>query len=78
MAALILGVGILIAGAWKLPDYRQLAQTSSPPAANQRFIPEPKMESVGRITGMVDCKWEEGAVERGTRGGRKTLPIPNP
>ena len=25
-----------------------------------RSVAEPKMESVGRITGMVDCQWERG------------------
>jgi hypothetical protein len=66
-AAVILSLGLLIAWAWKLPSYAEIARRSPPPAAGRRLEPEPMMECVGRITGMVDCQWGEGSEVRGQR-----------
>ena len=58
MATVIFGVGLLIGS---------LMHVSQPAAGRQAIVGaqpggcvEPKMELVGRITGMVDCKWEKG------------------
>ena len=66
-AALILGMAMLIAGLWKLPDYQQLARQSVPLLSP--LSPLPSM--VGRVTGMVDCKWKGSDVEN------SQSPIPN-
>ena len=39
----------------------QVATHSVPPAAERQLAPEPLPASVGRITGMVDCKWNGGS-----------------
>jgi hypothetical protein len=52
-AALIMGVGILIAWAWKLPEYWHIASHPVPLASSTPSIPS----VVGRITGMADCRF---------------------
>jgi hypothetical protein len=60
-AAVIVGVGMLIAGAWRLSESPQVVRHSSRPVTEQRSLslqmPDPTI--VGRITGMVDCKWAD-------------------
>ena len=58
MATLIMGAALAIAHAWKLPDYPQVAKSSPAPA---KAVVEPKVQFVGRITGMVGCRFEEGS-----------------
>ncbi|MBE3038338.1 MAG: hypothetical protein IMZ62_05960, partial [Chloroflexi bacterium] len=58
IALLVIGVGLLIARAWNLPSSPEIAQFSLPPA---EVVIEPEIAYVGRITGMVDCRLEEGS-----------------
>ena len=55
-ATMIIGLGIL--SLWLTPVSRpeQVATHSTPPAAGRQLVPEPLPASVGRITGLVDCK----------------------
>jgi hypothetical protein len=71
-AALVLSVGLAIAWAWKLPNDPWVARQSVPPTVEGRPATESRVESIGRITGMVDCQWDNGA-------GRRQIqsPIPN-
>ena len=54
VATVIFGIGLLIGSLVHVSEPAQVARQSSVPS---RMVAEPKMESVGRITGMVDCKW---------------------
>jgi hypothetical protein len=56
MAAVIVAVGLLVGGRLKVSRDQQVAVDSSlrSPAA---FPPEKESRIVGRITGMVDCRW---------------------
>jgi hypothetical protein len=56
IATVVVGLGMLI-GSW-LPAFypQQIAKRSSLPS---RVAPELATELVGRITGMVDCKWSD-------------------
>ena len=51
--------GLWILSLWLMPvsHPEQIATHSVPPAAERQLAPEPLPASVGRITGMVDCKW---------------------
>ena len=49
--------GLWLLSMWLMPVSRQVAMHSVPPAAERQVAPEPLPASVGRITGMVDCKW---------------------
>jgi hypothetical protein len=58
IATLLMGVGLLAAWAWKLPNDTQLVKSPLPtPAEVIQRKSEPQMTFVGRITGMVDCQW---------------------
>ena len=54
MATVIFGVGLLVGSLVPVSEPAQVARQSSVPS---RAVAEPKTELVGRITGMVDCKW---------------------
>ena len=54
MATLIFGIGLLVGSHTYVSQPEQFARLSSVPS---RTVVEPKMEPVGRITGMVDCQW---------------------
>ena len=58
IATVIFGVGLLIGSLVPVSQPAQVARQSSVPS---RVDAEPRMEPVGRITGMVDCQWEKGA-----------------
>ena len=53
--------GLWLLSMWLTPVSRQVATHSLPPAAERQLAPEPLPASVGRITGMVDCKWNGGS-----------------
>ena len=54
LATVIFGVGLLIGSHVYVSQPVQIARQSSVP---NRSVVEPKMEPVGKITGMVDCQW---------------------
>ena len=54
VATLIFGIGLLIGSLVHVSQPVQIARHSLPPG---RMDAKPKIEPVGRITGMVDCKW---------------------
>ena len=60
IATVIFGLGLLIGSVVHVSEPAQVARQSSVPS---RVDAEPKMESVGRITGMVDCKWAGAALD---------------
>ena len=66
IATVILGIGLVIGSLVPVSQPAQIARQSPVPS---RGDAEPKMEPVGRITGMVDCKWEEGAGDGGPGTG---------
>ena len=69
IATVICGVGMLIGSLVHVSEPAQVARQSSTPG---RAVTEPKMEVVGRITGMVDCKWAGTAFDSpGVPLGRK-------
>ena len=59
VATVIFGIGLLIGSLVPVSSPQQIAKQSSLPAAQQQFQPEPKIEFVGRITGMVDCQLDQ-------------------
>jgi hypothetical protein len=69
MATLVLGAAITIAWAWKLPNHPQVAWQPSSSAEGRHSASKLKPTFVGRITGMVDCRWEEGAGVRDQGSG---------
>ena len=69
IATVIFGLGLLIGSLVPVSVPEQVARQSSPPS---RVDAEPRMEPVGRITGMVDCKWAGTAFDSpGVPLGRK-------
>ena len=58
LATVIFGIGLLIGSVVHVSEPVQVARQSSVPT---RVDAEPKTELVGRITGMVDCKWAKGS-----------------
>ena len=80
VATVIFGIGLLVGAFTYVSRHEQVADNSPPIAAERRLESQPKMEFVGRITGMVDCQWEEGArgEGRGTGDGNLQSLIPNP
>ena len=70
IATVIFGVALLIGSL--VPVSEQPAQLAGQSSVPGRRLPKPKMEAVGRITGMVDCKWVGTAFESpGVPLGRK-------
>ena len=57
VATVIFGIGLLVGSLMHVSQPAQVARQSV--AAQRRLVAEPKMELVGRITGMVDCKWAD-------------------
>ena len=69
VAAVVVGVGMLVAGVWKMPSFDEMARQVSMPRDNRGDDPSrPNDACVGRITGMVDCVWE-GTGIRGQGSG---------
>ena len=58
VATFVLGVGIFIASLIPISTPTQIA-TPSPSFTSSKSTVKPQMEFVGRITGMVDCKWAD-------------------
>jgi hypothetical protein len=63
VAAVIVGIGLLVAAAWKMSTPMQIVYPSPPATQNHELTPGPKMQFVGRITAMVDCQWAESSTE---------------
>jgi hypothetical protein len=63
VATVILGIGLTIGAFTYVSQPGQVATHSLPPAAEHPLAPESLPASVGRITGMVDCKWAGAAVD---------------
>ena len=59
-AAVLLGIGLLIGSLIHVSRLEQVANNSLPSAPP---VPDAKVESVGRITGMVDCVWADRTTE---------------
>jgi hypothetical protein len=57
LAALIVGVGMLIGWACKVSVHERVA--NAPPTAPAILHPESRMVFVGRVTGTVDCRWSD-------------------
>ena len=55
IATVLTGLGLWIGSTVHVSPPEQLARTSVP----STVVAQPKAEYVGRITGMVDCKWEK-------------------
>lgn len=71
VATVIFGIGLLIGGWVHVSQPVQIAEQTQP-VANVKSVSEPKTEFVGRITGMVDCKWAGAASDSpGVSLGRK-------
>ena len=62
VATVIFGIGLLVGAIVKVSDPAQVA-AQLPPATENRAIPKLRVESVGRITGMVDCQWSDSTSE---------------
>ena len=60
IATLICGVSLLIGSLMPVSQPVQVARQSSVPS---RTVAEPKIEVVGRISGMVDCQWADPSTE---------------
>ena len=60
IATLIFGLGLLIGSHVYVSQPVQLARQSSAPGCVDA---EPKRETIGRITGMVDCRWAATAFD---------------
>ena len=71
IATVIFGLGLLIGSLVPVSEPEQVARQSSPPS---RVDAEPRMERVGRITGMVDCRFVEGSGFRVQGSGSSPLP----
>ena len=56
VATVICGVSMLVGSLMPVSQPVQVARQSSAPS---RTVAEPQTELVGRITGMVDCRWAE-------------------
>jgi hypothetical protein len=56
LAAVIIGAGILIGWACKVSNHQPVANAPSPSPITHH---EPQMVFVGRVTGMVDCRWSD-------------------
>ena len=67
IATIVTGLGILIMSLFHVSRPEQLATHSVPPAAERQLATEPLPASVGRITGMVDCKIGDSRVSLGQK-----------
>jgi hypothetical protein len=66
IATVVCGIAALIGSLVYVSRYEQVVDNSPSRAAEHQMDALPKVESVGRITGMVNCKWAKG-----------TDPLPN-
>jgi hypothetical protein len=63
MATIIVGVGLMVAAAWKFSEHPQIVNRENPTTTPPRHDFEPRLEFVGRITRMVDCQWANPKTE---------------
>ena len=56
IATVVTGTAILLAWAWKIPSFREVAQRQPPPDAT---VVEPEIVIVGTVTGVKDCRGGE-------------------
>ncbi len=72
IATVLFGIGALVSShtyvSHSTPGYERLAMTNARPA-----ILEPKQDRVGRITGMVDCRWERSSEADGQSPNPQSL-----
>jgi hypothetical protein len=61
VATVIFGVGLLIGASTHVSRHDGVASISPPTAAGHPIEPLVKTNVVGRITGMIDCKWVDDA-----------------
>ena len=59
MAAALVGIGLLIGWTCKMSYHQQVVQD----VPRQVLPAEPETVLVGRITGMVDCRWADTVME---------------
>ena len=73
IATAVVGIGLALAAITQVSEPTSIVQdaTSARPRSSLS-IPSPKTEIVGRITGMVDCQWEEAARGRGAEESGQT------
>jgi hypothetical protein len=69
IATVVCGIGALIGAFTYVPVHEQVVDTAPSIASERHLTPLPKVESVGRITGTVDCILEEGTGDRGQGAG---------
>ena len=62
IATVIFGIGLLVGSIVHVSQPAQIARQSSLPS---RVVAEPRIDVVGRITGMVDCRWDKKSGVRG-------------
>ena len=58
LAAVIVGIGLLIGWACQVSISQQVARSDPRPAITP-FHPESEMVFVGRVTGMIECRWAD-------------------
>jgi hypothetical protein len=58
VATVVFAIGALIGAFTYVSIHEQVVDTSPSRAAKRQLTPLPEVEYVGRVTGMVDCKWE--------------------
>jgi hypothetical protein len=57
IATVVVAVGLIVAHL--TPESRPVQVVHRPPPTRTRSLPEPEIQFVGRITGMVECQWAE-------------------
>ena len=62
VATVIFGIGLLFGALIHVSQPVQVARRS-PPVTEDTLVSEPKIEVVGRITGMADCRWADPSTE---------------
>jgi hypothetical protein len=62
MSALLVGIGLLVGWTWRISQYREPHVVRSP-ASHAPEIDRPESSIVGRITGMVECRWADPTTE---------------
>jgi hypothetical protein len=63
VATVIVGAGLIIGAITHVSQSGQIVHDSAPAAVGTKTGIEPNTEFIGRITGMVDCKWSGPAVD---------------
>ena len=61
LATVIFGIGALVGSHIYVSRYEHVANNSPPIATKHQLELQPKVETIGRIIGMVDCQWAKGS-----------------